>query len=336
MWRWIGGLLGALLMTPGCDGTTTFDAPDGSAPLGAVNVRWQINSTEGGTLTCAEIGVNTVEIRVGGAPRSVDCVEGASLFEGLSVGRYAVIVTLKVGAAELASGRANAEVMTARTTELAVPITVQPRNLDAGSVVLRWQINGEPAAAQCGAVGASQVAISTEPGSADETLTAVASCTDASITLQDVKPGGYQFRLRLQEFDGTLITSNLSEQITVKAAETITSATIPLVTQVERPGQIVALYTVNGTVAVEGCRELDATEVLISVKRSDDPTGGSRITQSSSCTEGMVIADRLNTNFYDVRMELKDFFRVVVSSTVVKDVSVRRGETSTVTVDLSP
>ena len=102
------------------------------------------------------------------------------------------------------------------------------------------------------------------------------------------------------------------------------------------PGRVVALYTVNGTVAAEGCRQLDATDVLISVKRSEDPTGGSRITQSSSCAEGMVVADRLNTNFYEVRLELKDFFQVVVTSTVIKDVSVRRGETSTVTVDLSP
>ena len=106
-----GGLVAALVLA-GCGGEVRVDGPDGSAPIGALRVKWSIvSNVDGSTLACADVGVTDVAVRLGGEPIEAPCADGEVVVSDLIAQRYPVLVQLKLGAVTLAEGRANVDVV---------------------------------------------------------------------------------------------------------------------------------------------------------------------------------------------------------------------------------
>lgn len=322
-----------LALSSACGDSSMLDPPDGSAPLGSLRVGWSIVAKDGSSLSCAETGADGMEISIGGAPVVATCDQGSHLFESLLAQRYPIVVSLKLGPVTLGQGFANGDVLPGEVVDASVVIEVERRNLGTGALVVRWQINDMPASAACGAVGAATVQIVSEPGSID-TVMADAACLDASVMINNLRPGAYILRLRLLDNNGAVITANVTDTIPVNVGETAMPNIVRFATILGTPGRVVGLYTVNGTVARAQCGVLGATEVVINV-RVRDAMGTTRLeaTQTASCSAGVVVADRLARNVYSVELSLFYDGGLSRTATTVQDVLVERGKTATVSVD---
>jgi len=333
-WHGILHMRAWLILLAGC-GSELVTEPFGTAPFGALRVEWSIATTDGASLSCAEAGVDRVDVRIAGKSTEVSCANGVFVAEQLIEGPYPVIVALKVAGTEIASGRANADVVAGSETRVAVKIEVERRAINAGSFEVGWSIDGMPAAARCAEIGASTVEFATVDGSRTERMGAV-PCVDAGFRLLEVEPGRYTLLLRAVRPDGTLVTSNKSAPFEVRTGQNTVVPNVTLVTAgAPPPGRIVALYTVNGSVAASQCDLIGGQGITIDVLQIDQVMG-SRLerTNTASCGAGRIVADRLDTDLYSVELRLRYRGGLSVTSTVVRSVRVDRGRSSTVSVDL--
>lgn len=333
--RWLAAVSAVLIA--GCGGDESTREPPPAAPLGGLKVSWALVDAAGAPVACSALGADVAQVRIGAEPREVDCRDATTTFVRLLAGRYPVVVTLHVGPVEVAREVANVEVVSGMTAEAKLTFEVEPRRLDSGRIRLRWRIDDQPPQTRCGEIGASTMHIVSEVGSI-EMVDVEVPCVDAEATILDLRPGGYTFRMRLEEPDGTLVVAQLSDPVQLEPASTAQPAIVHLLTMATETGKILAEYTVNATVAAAGCLALDATDVRMTVWVPMMGGGGGQRTETgtSTCGDGQLLAEGFNTEFYSVRIDLLDFFGVSLTSTTVEEVWVQRGATSTVTVDLTP
>ena len=331
-------LYAILVVAAACGGSDDSAPPDGIAPLGDLEVRWTLNNAAGQALTCEDVGVENVEVAIGGTPKTVPCKDGVTLFEKLLAQKYPVVVRLKYGPVDLAIGLGNVEVETGKLATISIPLEVEQRNVDVGSIRLKWRIDDQAAAARCGEIGALTFRVTAEIGSIDELLTADAACVAGELLINDVKPGSYDLRVKLEAPDGSNIVSALTGTFRVVPAGIADLGLINFTTVLTGGGKIRGLYTINSSVAADACDMVNGAEVKMTVRSIDQNTQSTRLegTQTASCAEGSLHQKRLGTNLYSVQFDLMDSFGFALSSTTVRDIQVEYGETSTISVDFKP
>jgi hypothetical protein len=326
-------------MATACGGSDELPPPDALAPFGALEVSWKLVDGVGGTLSCDDVGVDTVEIAIGGAPQTVPCGDMSSTFSRLLAQRYPVVVHLKYGPVNLATGLGNADVIAGETTKIEISIETEERNIDVGSIFLKWRIDDQSAGARCGEVGALTLRVTAEAGSIDPTLAADVACADGQMTINNVKPGSYDLRLALEAPDGTVIVSALTGSFRVVPAGTYDGGLINFTTVLTGGGKVFGSYTINSSVADDlSCMDVNGITVKMTVRSIDVQTQSTRLvgTQTSTCTQGSLLQKRLATNLYSAQFELLDSIGIILSSTTVRDIQVVFGETASVSVDFRP
>jgi hypothetical protein len=328
-----------VLATVGCGGSEVVrDPPDGSAPIGSLQVRWKIrNAVDGTPLSCADLGADAVEVRIASEPRTASCSDDGVVFDRLLEGRYPVVVALKIGPVDIATGRANADVVRDTTGTIDVTIDADRRDFGLGAIVLRWRVDDLPAAEGCADIGGIRLTATAELGSIDETLMGEAACSAGELRIDDARPGSYQFRLRIFDGAGDLIVATVTARIDVLPREAVTAPVVQFATRMQSPGRLLATYTINGTVAADRCEAVSGGFVRLRVFSQDRTRPGStrlEDTQTASCAAGQVSAERLSTNLYRLNLELVDVFSTVLTSTTVDMIPVNRGRTTTIAVDL--
>jgi hypothetical protein len=318
-----------------CGGTDEAPPPANKAPLGDLEVRWKLVSADGSVLSCADVDIDEVEVAIGGTPKKIACDLGSTRFEKLLAQRYPVVVHLKYGPVKLATGLGNADVVAGELTTVEINIEVERRNTDVGSIQLKWRIDDQPAGRRCGEVGAITFRVTAEVGSIDPNLAVDVACVDGEMLINNVKPGSYDLKVKLEAPDGSNIVSLLTGTFRVVPAGTAILALINFTTVLSGGGKIRALYTINSSVAADACELSNAVEVKMMVRSVDQQTQSTRLegTKTASCAEGNLLQKSLRTSVYSVQLQLLDELGLTLSSTTVRDVQIQFGETSTISYD---
>lgn len=318
------------------------------APIGSIRVSWSLALTTGAALSCEELSLSGVRIRVAGLEATggglldggagdppdttVDCELGEKLYSNVTVGRYPVRVSLLRGTGTVQELAMNVDVVEGQTAEARFAFEFSPQvTEDRGNLRLRWTIDLRPAAEACDDFEATTVEIRTEPESIEQVSEDV-SCTAGEVRLENLLAGTYRFRLRLVKADGASVTTNFVTA-TVVAGQDTDANIVNLAPSNPLRSRFVALWTVNSsTDTPAACADIDAgdmTLIMVAVtgQGSPDPI-------STSCGEGRLGHDSLlDEGLFDVQLRLVYDGGLSVTSTAFTGVRLQRGQTATVTAD---
>lgn len=321
-------LLTVLAACGGEDPQPSLDS--GEALFGSLEVRWKMLDTSGVEKTCDDFGITDIKVAIGGTPQTVPCEQGTLLLESLLPDRYPLVVDAVADQLVRASKLTNAVVTAGERTTIDVTF-----NLDntggLGSARITWRINQRSSLTECGAVSAAQVRITSRPGSQSE-LEEIVPCQPGEFTLLSIPSGAYELALRLEELDGTPITSTFVGAFLVQRDQLTEPPTANFVTTFGPPTRIVGLWTINSTVASVGCAAVNGRSLVLETAPRPPLVGTST---TVDCALGRAeLRDGIGAGTHVVRFELA-YFGTSVTSTTIRDVVVRRGQTTTVSVDLT-
>lgn len=333
----------AALLFSACGGKATKPAPEPPAAIGSARITWRILSSSGDPQTCAELGVDSAVVSLGGKGVTVMCgQEQVALFDNLVAQRYPVIVQLlKLRTSVFREMRGNVEVQGGKEATLDVVFRSDPMT-HTGSLSLRWTVNSQPAAIGCEAVGGAIVFIQ-DTGESIDHLNREVPCTAGETTFDGLRPGTYGVILSLKDADGTRIAANAVDRITVRDGQVTALPEISLAGATLPTARLLARWTVSGTTAARGCAAISADAVVITATPVDSSIAA--LTASVACTLGQVRIDPAPaaSHPYRVALELyRDFFTppphfpTRLAFEIVPLVAFVRGQTATVSADLTP
>lgn len=321
----------------GSDGPKFVPPPP--AAIGSARVVWRIETPSGAPATCTEVGLESAEVLLGGAPKTVTCGEPEeATFDNLTEGRYAAIVRLKkLGTAVFAEQATNVQVVGGKTTTATVTFSYDPMMGTTGSLLLGWTIDGEDPLTACARVNGATVHVSELSGSRAP-FSADVDCRDGEVQLDDLPAGRYGALLLLRDQSGLTINTATVLDVDVVSRETSVPAPAQFRTGTPVLAKLLTEWTVNGVDAATGCAAAGTDIVL--VKAIPQPNGMvAAVTATVACSAGRFLAEDVQpgTRPHRVVFQLYENFATfphVVTSTTVENVRFTRGQTSTVSVDL--
>lgn len=336
----IRALAALLLLAAACGDDPVVEPPPPST-MGSALITWEIRSTSGEPLNCTDIDIDRADVSIGGEKVPIQCGETMSqLFDGLLQGRFPVIVELiTLGSSTAFTATGNVVVEGGKQATLHLVFEINLSNVSTGSALVRWRIDEEPASFGCGLVDGVTVKITELAGSISE-VDATSPCSNGNITLTNLRPGGYGLLLELIDSTGSRITVNSVNMLDINAGETAMPAEVVLITQTRPRAALLAQWTVNSSVATTGCEAVNADTVVVKAFPDDEvvPT----LTATAACEAGSVFYDGIiaGMRFHRVVYQLYSGVNMeppipqLLTSTTVREIAFREGQTSTVTVDL--
>ncbi len=309
--------------------------------IGSARITWELISTSGDPIDCAELALDRADVSIGAEKVPVVCGEDMSLvFDGLLQGRFPVIVELiTLGSSTAFTKTGNVLVEGGKESTLHLVFEISLENATTGSAVIRWRINDEPARIGCSLVGGSIVRI-TEISGSIANVDITSACADGTVTLTMMRPGAYGLLLELIDSTGSRITVNSVNMLDVKAGQTATPDEVELITETRPRAALLARWTVNSSVAAFGCEDVMADTVVVKAFPDDEilPT----LTASAACNVGEIFAGNIivGMRFHRVVYQLysgvstEPPIPVLLTSTTVREIAFREGQTSTVTANL--
>lgn len=317
--------LAALLAACGPD--TTLPPPTGET-FGSIHTSWTIVNGAGEARSCDSASVRSVALSIGGGTVDVPCADGEHDFTGLLPGRYPVIAKSKSTLTVLETLAVNATVAAGAITQVPFRFLVDPTAGGRGSIHLRWTVDGQNPALSCGAAHGETVHLVADDGSV-ETFDQSVPCRAGEATISDLKLGIYVPKLILEDLLGTRITSSLGEAVSVQANQTAEPRSINIVTRTDPPAQLRAEWTINSSAAAAACPTVAGGSVrfLTVVAPPRVPTS-----TTVPCARGFAVLVGLSPEPHDFRLSL-EYGGASSTSTVVRDLRVPPGQTSTITYD---
>jgi hypothetical protein len=318
-----------LLLFAACGDDEPGPSPDSGGLVGSLEVKWRIQGMDGSPRTCSEVGVDQMEVSIGAQPRLVACADQMTVFEDLLPDRYPVVLKARSGEAVRASQMSNAVVSAGMRASTEIVFDLESLESSAGSIRVRWLIDGRDAGTQCGLVGGARVEVRTLIGSTGS-FTDEAPCAAREIVREMVRVGVYELALRLLDANGAVIASSVIAPFAVEENRLTDLPAVSFSTMGVPKTRIVGLWTVNSSAAADACGLVDGSDVIMTAVPR--PPGQVTSSTTSTCTRGRaVIEEGIGEAIYTVRFQLQ-FGAASVTSTSAR-VEVARGRTSTVVVD---
>lgn len=320
-------LVALVALLAACGPDTTLPPPTGDT-FGSIHTSWSIVNGAGEPRTCDSASVRTVGLSIGGGTVDVPCADGSHDFTGLLPGRYPVIAKSKSTLTVLQTLAVNATVAAGAVTMVPFRFLVDPTAGGRGSIHLRWTVDGQNPAISCGAARGETVHIVADDGSVD-TFDRSLPCRAGEATFDDLRLGIYVAKLILEDSAGARITSSLAEPVSVQANQTAEPRSVNIVTRTEPPSQLRAEWTVNSSVAATACPTVAGGTVrfLTVVPPPRIPTS-----TTVACERGFALLIGLSPEPHDFRLSL-EYGGASSTSTVIRDLRVPPGRTSTITYD---
>lgn len=304
--------------------------PNPPAPVGTLLVKWRLQAEDGTEKTCAEVGVETMEVAIGGPSKEVPCSDGQVGFSDLLADtRYPIVARAQFQQATRATATANAVIEAAKETVVEVVFELEDVMSGDGEALIRWTIDGQSASRMCSAVNASRVRVLTLPGSLVE-VDQEAPCAGGEALVTGLTAGPYAMALRLEDANGELIVSQQMQPFEVSAGLRAEPPAANFVTTTLDPTRLYAEWTINSSAAADACSTINGGRVTVFAIAP--PPG--RVTTSSTvdCEAGSaLLQSTLDRGLYTVRLEL--IYDVVSETSTTVEVQLLRGETSSVSVD---
>lgn len=324
----------------GGDGTMMVDPPD--TTVGSARVSWSLMSTTGTPVSCADLRIDNAAISIGRETKLVGCGEEMSVvFENLLAQRYPVIIELRtLGSGVAFQTRGNVVVAGGAETPIALTFEIDLMNAFNGSAVIGWRIDDNNAAQGCSNVDGESVRITDLEGSIAE-VDVTAPCTEGQVTIAMLKPGFYGLRLELIDSTGTRVAVSSIQSMEVKAGEVARPNQVEFVTMLSERARLFASWTLNGVASsTAACAALDADAVI--VKAFPETELIASVTATAACSAGFISADRVPPGVRPHRVVFQLYtgfstnppIPAVLTSTIVRDIVFRAGETSSVAADL--
>lgn len=321
-------------------GDTPGDDPLGPpTPLGSITVRWRLENRSGEEVDCGALGITGARVRVGGAPVEIACGDQPlARFGDLLPGRYPVFIQLLAAGAVAQEFSRNVEI-NGDDVEVEHTFPVMGGTFGRGTMEIRWFIDGINAAQGCLQVGGAEVRIEILEGPT-EVDPVSRPCLDTRVVLEDVRQGNYRVVLSLRDAAGERIGFSAIQprvQITQNTTETVL---MDVVTALPDGGEMTAFWTVNSSVAAEGCAAVTDGFVEVAV-RTDISQSVNVGTATAACRVGGVALEDLPIGRTPAGVGLRATFRLfertvgtqLVDSVILRDVVIQPSVTATVSVD---
>lgn len=320
----------ALTLALGACGSDDVLPPPTTPVNGGLRLTWTIVDGAGAVRDCASARVETVSIDIGKQPELRPCTDGELTFSNLLPERYP-IVAQALSSADIPrdSLMTNGDVTAGATTTVDLQFLVDPTTGDTGDLSIRWRVDSADPRTRCAAVGAETAHITSGGGSIG-TFDVSVPCSDAETILRGLRPGTYVAEIALERADGTRIAIAISSAVRVEVDRLADTGNVDVITVPTEPTRLTASWTVNSTAAADACDTVGARNVTIATV---PPPGIVSSSTTVLCTRGSAtLVGGLGNTTVDVRMSLQ-YSVASVSSTVVQDVRIRRGQTSTISYD---
>lgn len=339
-------VLGAALaaaVTGSCGGDDPPTEVPPDTTVGSARVTWSLISTTGDPVSCTDLRIDNAAISIGRETKLVACGEEMSVvFDNLLQQRYPVIIELRTlgsGVAYQTSG--NVVVAGGVETPVALTFEIDLMNAFNGSALITWRIDDNNAAQGCSNVDGETVRITDLEGSIAE-VDVSAACSEGQATIAMLKPGLYGLRLELIDSTGMRVAVSSIQSMEVKAGEVARPLQVEFVTMLVERARLFASWTLNGAASsTAACAALDADAVVI--KAFPETELIASVTATAACSAGSISAGRVPPGVRPHRVVFQLYtglstnppIPAVITSTIVRGIIFRAGETSSVSADLS-
>ncbi len=332
------------LAAAGCGDTPQQDVPPPSR-VGDITVRFELTDGANEPVTCEERSLVRFRVVLAGEEANLECGQAQETrFENRLPGRYPVVIQLfGPGGAISREHLGNVVLEPGLDAEYEHVFVLDGGTFATGTLDVRWFIDGVNPAEGCLTARAEQVRLTVRDGPQDP-LTRVLPCLDRLVVLEDIRQGTYDLFLELLDESG----ERIGFPATVSRLRVDPGRSEPVlvdfVTFLPEPleGSMLALWTVSGSVAEDGCARLRGGLVEVAI-RADEPMSPIIGTATVACARGGLGFDRLPPGRGSSGRGLIATFllleRVPVTRTVdtqvLRDIVLEPNRTSTITVDFT-
>lgn len=308
---WGGLAVAVLSLSAGC-GDDPQDPLPPPAVVGSVEVTWRLENANGESVDCSTLNLTGAEVRLGGEPVDVSCGEPQTArFTDLLPGRYPVLIRLFVAGAVLREHVGNVVVMDQGEVQYDHAFLVDQSQFGTGSMEVRWFIDGQLPGSQCAIAGGEDVIIQLLEGPQSD-VEVTRPCAEGTVTIDDLRQGSYRVLVTMSNADGfvgfpTLIRSAPVTQNTVEVVN------VDIVTMLPVGGDLVCRWTVNSSVAIDGCAGLPPNFVEVSI-RTDVSQSVTIATATAACEQGELLMTDLPVGRSSEGAGLRATFRLIETS----------------------
>ena len=335
-------LSASLLLLASCGGDSFTEIISDPPVQSQITVRWSLAGDDGMAVSCRQAQAEEVEVSVGGVPVRVPCDDSDQqrVFEDLPTGRYPIVLRLLAASDNpLLEHFANVD-LAEDPLSYEHTFVISSTSGNRGTLDVRWLLASEEAASACAAFGADRVVIESRPGSIAD-LQADLPCDAGRVEVTDLLRGDYTLRFSLLDVNRALLMDGVVQRVfRINPDQTTTEViSFPLV-----PAERATLrveWTVNGDIGPQACSDVGAQVLSMELFQQESPTQEIPIrTATAACDRGLLFAPEINAAAnpdllgFRVSANLLGFAGLVLTSTTVSDVRLRRGQTSTVAFDL--
>lgn len=341
MWNrgWLLPSLGAALTLLAC-GDEPVRVPPPPAGAGGMKVSWVLLNPGGTEISCTEAGFSSFTVRIGGEPVRTTCGEPQS-FEasGLVPGRYPLVIAPEVFVGTTAADyvyRANIQVEDQKVTEHTAQITVDPSQLNVGTLAIRWRIDGRMPNLACGNLGAETFRLTADDTSI-EPFSVDLPCAQGTTTLEMKTKGSYSLTGSLRDSAGRVVKNQIRSAVVAVLEGQTTQANFEFTESATVSGSVEARWTITSSAAAEGCPAVGGETVEFTVLKGDVGNPIAVATGTTACAQGVLRLDRVPVGEgLRARLDLLNGFGVIIADAFRMDLRVEDTRTTTIAVDFTP
>jgi len=321
--------LSAATLIASCGGEDVLPPPT-TQVQGSLRITWSVQDGAGAPKTCAEVFLERVELQVGGRPSTHECGLGVIQIDHLLPDRYPIVAkAIGSSGGTRVQVLENGVVVAGSTTTVPLTFVVDAAAGLKGDLSVRWRIDGREPRTECAVAGADFARVIGGAGSI-ERFEELVPCTQAEITLRDLKAGVYVPEVRLETADGTRLAVGVGDAARVQADMLTEAPFVNVFSSPGRPTRLRAFWTVNSSAAPGACDTVRGRQVTFATVPRPPAVASS--TTVNCARGGAELRSGVGVGSNTVRLTLEHGI-ASTTSTTVRDVMARRGETSTVTVD---